>query len=225
MPGDAAAPRRGGDFPGSASFPALPGINIQDGLERFGGDTSVYKRILFKFWEQHADDAGKIREALDRGDFPEAQRLAHTLKGTAGTVGAQGLQAEAARFEAAIRQGEAGLTGLHVEIERALAEVVGSISGLNPPKKDEVPEGGAPGDLAARLDEDRSVDLDKLRHLLVEHDAGALELIQAIKSQTGGKIGAAFERVEAALQKYAFESALELLDQLREAIQNGHPSY
>ncbi len=47
----------------------------------------------------------RIREALQQGDVEAAVRLAHTLKGTAGTIGAVIVQQTAANLESALAGG------------------------------------------------------------------------------------------------------------------------
>ncbi len=52
----------------------------------------------------------KLREALEAGVIADVRRHAHTLKGSAGNLAASGLQAAAARVEAAA--GEGNLAGI-----------------------------------------------------------------------------------------------------------------
>jgi two-component system, sensor histidine kinase and response regulator len=54
------------------------------------------------FVEQHGGDIGVVRSHLDAGERNDARRVAHSLKGTAGMVGATSLRARAAALEAAI---------------------------------------------------------------------------------------------------------------------------
>ncbi len=55
--------------------------------------------------EHHESDQQRITEALAANNLSEAGRLAHTLKGAAGNVGATRVQALAEAANAAIRQG------------------------------------------------------------------------------------------------------------------------
>ena len=48
----------------------------------------VYTNILKKFCANHADSAAEIKEAVLSGDIELAGRIAHTIKGVAGNVGA-----------------------------------------------------------------------------------------------------------------------------------------
>ncbi len=70
------------------SCESLPGVNINIGLRRLQGNKKLYFKLLKQFCYKHCNDAQKIVELIDKGDFDAAQRIAHTIKSIAGTVGA-----------------------------------------------------------------------------------------------------------------------------------------
>ncbi len=74
----------------------LAGIDINRGLKSVRGNKALYLKLLKEFAVDHNDDIAAIFEAVNKEDFVLAQRLAHTLKGIAGTIGSL-LLAEAAR--------------------------------------------------------------------------------------------------------------------------------
>lgn len=82
-------------------------IDLADGLDRVMGDRQLYKRMLARFRRDYAQGAAPVLEALERGDADEAQRLAHTVKGAAGMIGARLLHAHASVTEQLIRTGAA----------------------------------------------------------------------------------------------------------------------
>jgi len=82
------------------STPALEGLDTKAGLARAGGNRKLYRKLLRQFLEQE-NTPQKIAETPDP---QEAQRLAHTLKGLAGNVGASAIQAAAAALEKALRE-------------------------------------------------------------------------------------------------------------------------
>ncbi|MEO5334380.1 MAG: response regulator [Magnetococcus sp. YQC-5] len=69
----------------------LPGIDIDIGLARVAGNMVLFKTLLQKFAENHANTINEIRMAIHGGDHQLAWRLAHTLKGVAGSIGANRL--------------------------------------------------------------------------------------------------------------------------------------
>jgi len=82
----------------------LPGIDVESGLKRVGGNRQLYRKLLLKFSQEYSDAANQIRKDLLRGDIKNAEMLAHTIKGTAGSIGAQELTASAGDLEGAIRE-------------------------------------------------------------------------------------------------------------------------
>jgi CheY-like chemotaxis protein len=88
------------------TLPDLPGIDTASGLARVGGNLKLYKKILLKFYTDYTDVAGQIQTAIDSNDQELAQRLAHTVKGVAGNIGATDLQEPAKNLELAAKAGE-----------------------------------------------------------------------------------------------------------------------
>ena len=76
----------------------LDGIDVADGLKRVAGNRPFYRNLLLKFRQSQAA-APEIRQALAAGDRQRAERIAHTVKGIAGSIGAKELQAAAATVE------------------------------------------------------------------------------------------------------------------------------
>ena len=65
-----------------------PASTRRTGLSRVGGNRKLYLKLLRQFIEQQGPAVEQITEALARGDIALAERLAHTLKGVAGNIGA-----------------------------------------------------------------------------------------------------------------------------------------
>ena len=82
----------------------ISGLNIDLGLRAVLGRLEIYRRLLNGFAENHTNDFTRIGELLDSDDHSEARRLAHSLKGAAGSLGASELQQSAARLESAIKE-------------------------------------------------------------------------------------------------------------------------
>ena len=77
----------------------LPGINVDLGLARIGGNWSTYQFLLKLFHANHQHSAPEIQVALNQQDWSQAFYLVHTLKGSAGNVGAETLYQSAASLE------------------------------------------------------------------------------------------------------------------------------
>jgi PAS domain S-box-containing protein len=76
-----------------------PGIDMETALLNVDGETELLDRIWRGFAESHRRDATLIGAAVDAGNRDDATRLAHTLKGTAATIGALDLSNRAALVE------------------------------------------------------------------------------------------------------------------------------
>ncbi len=89
-------------------IPDLPGIKVDLGLQRVGGNKKLYRKILGDFKENYPNFTKKIKTSLEDMDNPVAERLAHTIKGVAGNIGAEELNKAAAELEAVIKKEEMG---------------------------------------------------------------------------------------------------------------------
>jgi two-component system, sensor histidine kinase and response regulator len=77
----------------------LPGIDTEAGLARTMSNDKLYRNLLFMFHGSQADFADVFRLARQGTDPSAPARVAHTLKGTAGNIGAKDVQAAAAELE------------------------------------------------------------------------------------------------------------------------------
>lgn len=68
-------------------------------IENLGGMVNLYEKHLGRFRENYEGAEGEIRRLLEAGDLVEAHRLAHSIKGLAGTLGLPYLQSAASALE------------------------------------------------------------------------------------------------------------------------------
>lgn len=114
------------------AFPELPGIDTADGLRRMMHKSALYERVLRDFRSRFSGEPERIREALAAGDRATATRLAHSLKGTGGTIGASQLAALARELEEAIKEEQPDEAGRLSALESELDRVLGSIAASFP---------------------------------------------------------------------------------------------
>jgi two-component system, sensor histidine kinase and response regulator len=109
------------------SIPDTPAIDVAAGVARLNSDAEMFGRVLRRFAESFAETPDEVRAALHRHDDEGAVRLAHTLKGAAGTIGAGMLQEAALRLEQSLRSGTDDCGGLldvmATELQRVLREI------------------------------------------------------------------------------------------------------
>ena len=111
----------------AGEFPSLPGIDIANGLKRMMNKSRLYEKVLREFHSRFHNEAARIHAAIVNGDFPTAQRLAHSAKGLAGSIGALTLQEAAQALEIALQAGKAPPAGIFEQFERELVTVISGI--------------------------------------------------------------------------------------------------
>jgi CheY-like chemotaxis protein len=116
----------------------LPGIDVQSALANLGLDRNTYRNILIGFNNDNGSTRREIEHAAAERRLDDLLRLAHSLKGSAGNIGAVGLQTAAARVEEECRKGLDALgpdfDARIGELLDALDQVLASLSSLAPPE-------------------------------------------------------------------------------------------
>ena len=111
----------------------IQGLDVEQGLRRCMGKREFYVDLLRQFTQQHQDTPEQLERAAMAGNVEVAQRLAHTLKSVAGSLGAQRVQSRAEVLEQQFKGEERGeawqrgwqeaLAGLRRELEPLLQEL------------------------------------------------------------------------------------------------------
>ena len=95
--------------PPEPAIAELPGIDVAMGLARSNHNQALYFRLLRKFRDSYCHGfETDFQGALDNGDWQTAERLAHSLKGTARVLGVELLGELADQLESAVKQAEPG---------------------------------------------------------------------------------------------------------------------
>ena len=101
----AAGPRpRGAPAVAGGAIPGLKGVDTGLGLRQVLGKTKLYLSILCQFRDTQGVWLDDLERALRERDGAEAVRLAHTIKGTAASIGAVALATEAAALERLLQE-------------------------------------------------------------------------------------------------------------------------
>ncbi len=207
------APSSSPSAPPAPSVPEVEGLDTEGGLRRVAGNARLYGSLLAQFVEGQSDAAEKIRDGLGKGDLSLAERLAHTVKGVAGTIGAGGVQAVAAELEKAIRErGDAAtVEALRVRLGEALAGLAARLQpfvgrlAAGPGRPD--PSEAAPVDPVAL-----KATVSRLALLLADSDAAAGDLVESEGPALGSLFSRdAFRAFERLVTSYSFDEALEEL--------------
>ena len=203
---------RAGD---ALELPRLPGLDVASGLRRVAGNRRLYWELLGKYASGQAEALVRIRAALDQGDVALAERLAHTLQGVSGNIGATAVQQLAAELSQALRRAveRATLERLLIQLHEALEALLSGLRGALAV----APAAPAPATTLGR--EQVAPVLQRLETLLSNDDAEAADYLSAHRSLLAEALPiAAFLAIEQATADYRFEEALEKLQAVMQAL-------
>jgi two-component system sensor histidine kinase/response regulator len=211
-PGEEPADSRGRLQPDN--IPVMTGLDTKDGLGRVGGNRKLYLKLLRQFVEQQGPVVGQITGALASGDTALAERLAHTLKGVAGNLGAKLVQTASGALEKLVRD-----KAKTDEIETAKQQVTAALDPLVEQLKAALGsmtmETPAPTVTPSAANPAQSRETaTQLSKLLSEFDPGAADFIEsnqaALRPLFAGDTWSQFEKL---VQGYAFADAQAQLEQ------------
>ena len=92
-----------GEVSPESEWSDIPGLDARRGLRVCGGNAKLYRTILARFLESNGSLMAQMHEAIANGDIAGAERLAHTLKGVAGNIGARAIQQLASDVESSLK--------------------------------------------------------------------------------------------------------------------------
>jgi PAS domain S-box-containing protein len=185
----------------------IPGVDTASGLRRVAGNHGLYRKLLEKYVEGQAEAPAALRAALAAGDRGTAERIAHTVKGVSGNIGAEAPQQAAAALEQAIREGsETGtqLTAFADAIARTVAAVCAVIDS-GPAAEEQA--------VTANVDKGAAQEvITKLAALLASADGDSGDYCMEHAALLRGVLGAeAAGAVERAVNDFDFDAALAKL--------------
>jgi two-component system sensor histidine kinase/response regulator len=192
--------------PEQKTIPAIAGIDIAGALRRVVGNTALLISLLRQYAEEQEGTPERIRAALKEGDTALAERLAHTLRGVSGNIGASDVQNAAAELELSLG-GEDPTERSDASLDR-LTRVLGSTVARVRSALDELPAEGAtvPGETIASP---ASVEiLEKLIKYVQASDCEAIRYLESVREQVAARLGPDdFRKMEESLKAYDFEAA------------------
>ncbi len=190
----------------AAGLPEIDGLDTARGLKTLNGDVAAYLRLLRRYAADHADDMAKLRARLAAGGREDARRIAHTLKGTSGNLGAEAVRRMATELDAAF-SADAELESLTGELENELQRLAAAIRAALPE-----PEPAAAvemdGDAVRRL-------LDELEPLLAASSMEANALIEQNAALLKISLGPAGDDLVQQIGSFLYPEALETLRRAR----------
>jgi len=208
VPAVAEARPRAAGAPESTDLPSVEGLDVQDGLSRVAGNRKLYLKLLRQFVEQQGSTPAQITEALSGSDTALAERLAHTVKGVAGSLGLHTVQQAAARLEKSIaaKTDSVALVPLVAGFQTVLDDFVARLDLALPPVET-TPSSAAPD---VPLDPDRAKRIvQEMIGYLNNFDPTASDCLEANRDLFRALLpGETFAKFEQEVSGFVFADAL-----------------
>ncbi len=205
VPAGSAAPSAAAPLAMLLLPPQVEGLDLQAGLRRVAGREDRYLELLRNFAVEQSDAPQRIKAALGDDKADEAERMAHTLKGLAGTIGAHALCDAAYMLEESIHADpsaaalgevqyllDALLAALRPLLDRLDNQCIGTVPALN----------------ASAI----KPAIDKLVALLRDDDANAQRHFKEHQEVLCSALGEHFTSIQNAVNALALDEALAILE-------------
>ncbi|GGA88408.1 hypothetical protein GCM10011369_33200 [Neiella marina] len=186
-------------------------IDVKLGLKTCNGNDKLYRKLLRRFVEGQSDFFARYNDAWAELEWDDATRIAHTLKGNAGNIGAIELQAFADNLERSSAK-QAAHERIQTELDlthQALQLVLSEISGLF--VADDVAE--QKQHASPTIIENN---IDHLLALMEDFDVDAQDIVaEWAELAFAPDIQEKINDIQQHLDKYDFDSAKDSLEELR----------
>ncbi len=155
-------------------------IDIDSGLEKVGGNKNLYIKLLREFIRDYGDVTHEIRELLESKEIGEAERMAHTMKGLTGTLGAEKLNSLFLSLELVIKENE--ITVEKVKFDQQLHEVEVELNSFVTQVTDALPkETKISEESFSRVDKKEVLfQLEELKRLVEINDMASEDLLEEV---------------------------------------------
>ncbi|MBF0379919.1 MAG: transporter substrate-binding domain-containing protein [Magnetococcales bacterium] len=203
-------------------IPDIHGINTEAGLDTTQGNKKLYLKLLKKFTKGQGGFKTEFNNAIDQNDHATATRIAHTLKGVAGNLGASLLQEMAKNLESTCDQ-KADKEVIEEAFSSVMLELTPILAALDSYFASEEQKSGANGDTSSQNSplnmEQIEPLLENLHVLLQDDDSEAIELVETLEPLLQGSPHAQVaQKISSSIGSYDFEEALQIVDELREKL-------
>ena len=208
---------------GDHDLPQIVGLDVRAGLRHADGKATLYSQLLQRFARDFAEFATTMEPMLTTGNWDDATRQAHTLKGLAASLGANELLPCAAALEKAARahdlveaRSTLTRTAEHLAPLVAALQMHFRIGGSADPQPTanaatNAAANGAPDD-ADSAPAELPDWLPRFRDLLQQADVEAKELWESRRDEIGACLPLhVVQCISLAIENFEFDAALRLV--------------
>jgi len=195
-------------------------LNIDLALRQLMGKRYLLENVMQAFKKDHFNAHEVVKQLLESNQLKTAQRRVHSIKGLAGTIGAQALQSIAQELETAIKENMLSKSNeLLISFKKKLESVIKQIDKILPEKNiHEDKDPSISNDLSEQLDQ-LEKRLYHLHKLLIDCDSEANdaceECLPALNYLTQNtKDRPLIDQFEACLKNYLFDDAALALENI-----------
>ena len=196
----------------------VPQLGVTSALRRVAGNAKLYLSLLQRYRSDQADTLNQLRERLAAQDHATAERLAHTLRGVSGNIGAAAVEAQAALLEKALREdvGKTAIASQLSQTDQALQPLLTALKAWFDHTETSQPatpvSASAPSLSSAATQVRLHVQLHKLSTMLREMDGDACEFLASLPSELTALLPqATLSTLRQQVAAFDFEDALALL--------------
>jgi two-component system, sensor histidine kinase and response regulator len=199
----------------------ISNLNTAQGLKNVMGKEALYLSLLGKFVAAQASFAQDLHIALQAPNKADAVRLAHSLKGVAGTLGASKVQTLAAALENALQidtpqQSLAPfIAPLVAEVQDLVAAIQPHLAALNAAAAlPAIPVAtNGPTATAAEVNQRAQINIicNQLAALLAQDDAMAGDMLETHAGALGEALKGDYAAIREAVSDFNFDLALSIL--------------
>ncbi len=191
------------------SLPDIEQIDTELGLQHTRTE-ALYVRLLKRFYDSQEGFIATIKHTIEKEDFDNAERLAHTLKSTAGTLGIQRLASLAAEMETAMSE-QSGHAYILEALEKELTEVLSALATWSAQQQEEVNE-----EVTPVTPEEQRQALEKLSSYIEQNLLETRDVLLDIQPyfDTPEK-KAELKNIDQAVNMFDFDKAAEHLESLK----------
>ena len=183
-------------------------LDMNEGVMTVGGSRDAYLELLRLFAHTHVHDDERLDCLLDKGDVPGLLALAHTLKGSASSLGLHDVDEKARALEAGLKQ------SFPFRAIRALTEALSLAVGQAVFDIRVIQTGGERNEADTYQDTPIQVMLAELRSLLEERDFAAHHYYRSISRELKERFGYLAARLAREMDAFNYGMAAEVVDEL-----------
>lgn len=192
----------------------MPGINLNAGLKRMGGNEKLYRKILLQFAAEFNDASERMKDIVRKGDIEEGECLAHNIKGVSGNISAGELLSATTKLETAFKQSDSGnFISLLSDFDKSLQQVLSSIGKIG---KNDTAQINSSVETQLNI-ETLSPIFVRLQQLLKKNDFVDDELLESLQKQvSGSQYENKIKTFEKHLDNFDYQNALSVLSNMSE---------